>query len=70
MYIRIAFRALKVSYSDVGKGEVAVNCEKNTIFPEHPVFGMELRICLIVENGFFPFKSLIEFNYKDQLIKS
>ena len=29
--------ALKVSYSDVGEGGVAVNCEKNTIFPEHPV---------------------------------
>ena len=28
---------MKVSYSDVGEGEVAVNCEKNTIFPEHPV---------------------------------
>ena len=25
-------------YSDVGEGEVAVNCEKNTNFPEHPVF--------------------------------
>ena len=23
--------------SDVGKGGVPVNCEKNTIFPEHPV---------------------------------
>ena len=30
--------ALKVSYSDVGEGGVvAVNCGKNTIFPEHPV---------------------------------
>ena len=29
---------LKVSYSDVGEVGVAVNCEKNTIFPEHPVF--------------------------------
>ena len=29
---------LKVSYSDVGEGGVvAVNCGKNTIFPEHPV---------------------------------
>ena len=28
---------LKVSYSDVGEGGVAVNCEKNIIFPEHPV---------------------------------
>ena len=28
---------MKVSYSDVGEGGVAVNCEKNTIFPEHPV---------------------------------
>ena len=33
----IALRALKVSYSDVGEGGVGVNCEKNTIFPEHPV---------------------------------
>ena len=33
----IALRALKVSYSDVGEGGVAVKCEKNTIFPEHPV---------------------------------
>ena len=31
-------RALKVSYSNVGEGGVAVNCEKNTIFPEHPVY--------------------------------
>ena len=30
-------RALKVSYSDEGERGVAVNCEKNTIFPEHPV---------------------------------
>ena len=27
------------NYSDVGEeGGVAVNCEKNTIFPEHPVY--------------------------------
>ena len=26
-------RAFKVSYNDVGEGGVAVNCEKNTIFP-------------------------------------
>ena len=36
-YTRIALRALKVPYSDVGDGGVAVNCEKKTIFPEHPV---------------------------------
>ena len=30
-------RALKVSYSDVGEGGVAVNCEKNTILPENSV---------------------------------
>ena len=30
--------ALKVSYSDVGEEGVAVNCEKKTIFPEHPVY--------------------------------
>ena len=35
-------RTLKVSYSDVGKGRVAENCEKNTIFPEHPVLEMQL----------------------------
>ena len=29
--------ALKVSLSDVGEGGVAVNCGKNTIFPEHPI---------------------------------
>ena len=33
----LALRALKVSYSDVGEGGVALNWEKNTIFPEHPV---------------------------------
>ena len=38
LYTRIALRALKVSYSDVGEGGVVVNCEKNTIFPEHPVY--------------------------------
>ena len=37
MYTRIALRALEVSYRDVGEGGVAMNCEKNTIFPEHPV---------------------------------
>ena len=36
MYSRIALSALKVSYSDVGEGGVAVNCEKKTIFPEQP----------------------------------
>ena len=30
-------RPLKFTYSDVGEGGVTVNCEKNTIFPEHPV---------------------------------
>ena len=34
---RNALRALKISYSDVGEGGVAVYCEKNTIFPEQPV---------------------------------
>ena len=33
----LPLRALKVSYSDSGEGGVAVNCEKNSIFPEHPV---------------------------------
>ena len=37
MYTCIALRALKVSYSDVGEGGFAVNCKKNTIFPEQPV---------------------------------
>ena len=37
MYTRIALRALKVFYSDVGEGGDAVNCEKNTICNEHPV---------------------------------
>ena len=37
MYTRIAWRDLKVSFSDVGEGRVAVNCEKNTIIPEHSV---------------------------------
>ena len=31
MYTRIAL-SLKVSYSDVGEGGVAVHCEKTTIF--------------------------------------
>ena len=31
-YIRIALRALKVSYSDVGEEGVAVNCEKRHNF--------------------------------------
>ena len=33
-------RALKVSYGDVGEGEVAVNCEEKKI-PEHPVCDMQ-----------------------------
>ena len=37
LYTRIVLRALKVFYSDLGEGGVAVNCEKNTFFPEHPV---------------------------------
>ena len=32
LYTRIALRALKVSYSDVGEGGVAVNCEKTHFF--------------------------------------
>ena len=32
LYTRIALRALKVSYSDVGERGVAVNCEKKTQF--------------------------------------
>ena len=38
----IGLRAFEVSYSDVGEGGVAVNVEKNTIFPEHSVGG-EIR---------------------------
>ena len=34
-------KSLKVSYSDVDEGGVAVDCEKNTIFPEHPVVGLK-----------------------------
>ena len=29
--------SFKVPYNDVGEGGVAVNCKKNTIFPEHSV---------------------------------
>ena len=36
MYTRNVLRSLKVSYSDVGEGGVAVDCE-NTILSEHPV---------------------------------
>ena len=32
LYTRIALRALKVSYNDVGEGGVAVNCEKTQFF--------------------------------------
>ena len=32
LYTRIALRALKVSYSDVGEGGIAVNCEKKQVF--------------------------------------
>ena len=39
-------RALKVSYSDVGEGGVALHCEKNTIFPEHPVLNFEVLFSL------------------------
>ena len=39
---RIVLRALKVSYSDVGEGGVAVKCENNTIFPEHPVLVLDI----------------------------
>ena len=34
-------KVLKVSYGDVGEGEVAVNCEKKTFFPEQPVCDMQ-----------------------------
>ena len=37
LYTRIVLRALKVSYSDESEGGVTVNCEENTIIPEHPV---------------------------------
>ena len=47
LYTRIASRALKVSYSDVGEGGVAVNCEKtqfflNTLYIKS--FGTEIRL--------------------------
>ena len=51
LYIRSALRALKVSYSDVGEGWVAVflpGCSelwKNTIFPELPVQGDQIKFC-------------------------
>ena len=50
LYTRIALRALKVSYSDVGEGGVAVNCEKtlfflNTLYIERDHF---LKLCLYV----------------------
>ena len=32
LYTRIALRALKVSYNDVGEGGIAVNCKKTQIF--------------------------------------
>ena len=37
MFTRIALRALKVFYSDVDKGLIAVNCEEKQNFPQHPV---------------------------------
>ena len=43
-------RALKVFYSYIGEGGVAVNCEKNTIFPEHPV---EYINILILKKGHY-----------------
>ena len=33
---------------DVGEGGVAVNCEKNTIFPEHPVVAHKMSIIVIM----------------------
>ena len=43
-------RAFQVCYSDVGEGGVAVNCEKKTIFPEHPV-SSPLNVCVYVKGG-------------------
>ena len=43
MHTRIVLRALKVSYSNVDEGGVAVNCEKNTIFLDHPGSGVYCR---------------------------
>ena len=37
VYNRIALGALRVSNSDLGEVGVEVNCDKNTIFPGHPV---------------------------------
>ena len=40
-------RAIKVSYSDVGEGGVAVNCERKTVFPEHPVVYADVLYCTL-----------------------
>ena len=50
--LALRLRALKVSYSNVGEGGVAVNCEKKTIFPEHPVWWPWMNQNSI---GFIPF---------------
>ena len=39
--LALRWELLKVNYSDVGEGGAAVNCEKNTIFLEHPVYNKE-----------------------------
>ena len=47
-----AIGCTEVSASDVGEGGVAVNCEKNTILPEHPVrmyvFMFTSILCLFI----------------------
>ena len=49
LYSCIALRALKVSYSDVGEGGVAVNCEKTQFFSEHPVHALRVIEKLFID---------------------
>ena len=41
--------------NDIGEGRVAVNCEKNTFFPEHPVrlewTKLPIGACRVAESG-------------------
>ena len=57
LYTRIALRALKVSYSDVGEGGVAVNCEKTQFF-------MNTLYFLLLDKSFF---CLIRINFDSHM---
>ena len=64
MYTRIALKALKVSYSDIGEGRNAVNCEKTQFFLNTLYLPLYIRRKSAGKKavpGFCPLKSILKY---------